>query len=296
LAIHDESLTQALQETPPCMLWTEAASGKYDIIACAPKRVPTKNFKELLETTTFQDQLGFCVVDEAHLILPWGNGFWESYKVLGRLCSLLPSYITFLAMSGSMHPKTVRPKTQELLGFVPPHFEDVSLPIDWTDLIYCPHTLKHPITGTEFPNLAWLIPDMLASPDDIPCTLIAVRTIAIAQNLAKWLNQQLGRFGMSPKAYPFHSIIPQEEQIQTLANLESGLVQIVVATTAGQVGLDMAVRDVIILDLPSDFEAITQWNGCASWDGQGGHAIIYAPDAIHIENVADLDGDPVAGK
>src|SRR5260221_9529505 len=74
---------------------------------------------------------------------------------------------------------------------------------------------------------------------------------------------------MSPKAYPFHSIIPQEEQIQTLADLESGLVRIIVATTAGQVGLDMAVCDVIILDLPSDFEAITQWNGCAGWDGQG---------------------------
>ena len=58
----------------------------------------------------------------------------------------------------------------------------------------------------------------------------------------------------------------------------------------------MAVHDVIILDLPVDFKAITQWNGCASWDGKGGCAIIYAPDAIHIENVAGLDGNPVTGK
>ncbi len=135
------------------MLWTKAASGKYDIIACAPERVPTKNFKELLETATFQDQLGFCVIDEAHLILPWGNGFQESYKVLGRLHSLLPSYVTFLAMSSSMHPKTVWPKTQELLGFIHPYF-DISLPIDWTDLMYCPCTLKYPISSTEFPDLA----------------------------------------------------------------------------------------------------------------------------------------------
>ena len=90
-----------------------------------------------------------------------------------------------------MHPKTVEPKTQELLGFVPPHFHDVSLPIDQTDLVYCPCTLKYPITGTEFPDLAWLIPDTLESPDNIPHTLIAVGTIAIAQNLVKWLNQQL---------------------------------------------------------------------------------------------------------
>jgi len=58
----------------------------------------------------------------------------------------------------------------------------------------------------------------------------------------------------------------------------------------------MTVHDVIVLDLPSDFEAITQWNGHASWDGQGGCAIIYAPNAIHIENVADLNSNPVTGK
>ncbi len=56
--------------------------------------------------------------------------------------------------------------------------------------------------------------------------------------------------------------------------------QIIVATTAAQVRLDMAIWDIIILDLPDDFEAMTQWNGCASQDGQGGHVIIYAPDTI----------------
>ncbi|KAF8342094.1 uncharacterized protein EI90DRAFT_3011644 [Cantharellus anzutake] len=58
----------------------------------------------------------------------------------------------------------------------------------------------------------------------------------------------------------------------------------------------MAVRDVIVLDLPADFKAITQWNGRAGQDGQGGHAIIYAPDVVRIENVVDFDGDPVTGK
>ena len=70
LAIHDESLAQALQNHPPCVLWIKAALGKYDIIACAPERVTTKNFKELLDTVTFWDQLAFCVIDKAHLIIP----------------------------------------------------------------------------------------------------------------------------------------------------------------------------------------------------------------------------------
>ncbi|KAF8337096.1 uncharacterized protein EI90DRAFT_3119457 [Cantharellus anzutake] len=53
----------------------------------------------------------------------------------------------------------------------------------------------------------------------------------------------------------------------------------------------MSVKDVIILDLPADFESMTQWNGQASHDGSGGRVIIYAPDEIRIENNFDLYGD-----
>ena len=80
--------------------------------------------------------------------------------------------------------------------------------------------------------------------------------------------------------FPFHSLILQEERIHMLLELEQGLVCIVVATTAGNVGLDMAVKDVIILGLPADFESMTQWNSHTSQDGRGGQVIIYAPDEI----------------
>src|SRR5260221_8310664 len=128
--------------------------------------------------------------------------------------------------------------------------------------------------------------------------LIAVNTIAIADALVKWLRTQLQAFITEDcgLVFPFHSVIPQEERIQTLTELEQGLVRIVVATTAGNVGLDMAVKDIIILDLPADFESMTQWNGRASWDGSGGHIIIYAPDDIRIENTFDLYGDQASRK
>ena len=72
--------------------------------------------------------------------------------------------------------------------------------------------------------------------------------------------------------FPFHSLILilQEECICMLLELEQGLVHIMVATTARNVGLDMAVKDVIILGPPADFESMMQWNGCTSWDGSGG--------------------------
>ncbi len=69
-----------------------------------------------------------------------------------------------------------------------------------------------------------------------------------------------------------------------------------VATTARNVGLDMAVKDIIILDLPADFESMTQWNGWVSWDGSGDRVMIYTPDEIRVENTFDLHGDPTTKK
>ena len=185
-----------------------------------------------------------------------------------------------------------------MLGFQPGRFQDVSLPIDCQDLIYGAHILKHSINGIDFPDLAWLVPDDLASPDDICPTLIAVNTIAIADSLVKWLCTQLQAFLTQEcgLVFPFHSLIPQEEHVCTLLELEQGLVHIMVATTAGNVRLDMAVKDVIILGLPANFESMTQWNGQASRDGSGGQVIIYTPDEIQIESVFDLYGDQVNRK
>src|SRR5258708_39964326 len=91
-------------------------------------------------------------------------------------------------------------------------------------------------------------------------------------------------------------MMPQVEQMKALLKIEQGLVHIVIATTAANVGLDMEVKDVIILDLPADFESMTQWNGRASWDGSGGRVVIYTPDEIQVENTFDLHGDPTTKK
>src|SRR5260370_19435596 len=117
----------------------------------------------------------------------------------------------------------------------------------------------------------------------------------IADTLVKWLCTQLKAFITQEHSlvFPFHSVILQEECIQTLFKLEQGLICIVVAMTAANVRLDMAVKDVVILDLPADFESMMQWNGQVSHDGSGGTVIIYAPDEIRIEPTFDLYSDPV---
>ncbi|KAF8321864.1 uncharacterized protein EI90DRAFT_3020238 [Cantharellus anzutake] len=138
-------------------------------------------------------------------------------------------------MSGSMNPQTTCRATQSCLGFQPDLFWDVSLLVDRSD----------------FPDLAWLIPDNLTTAQSITPTLIVVATVAIANALVKWLRKKLKEVLTNGEdlVFPFHSIIPQEDRLTTLQELEAGTVRIVVAMTAAQVGLDMAIWNVVILDL-----------------------------------------------
>src|SRR5260370_42541708 len=105
LALHEESFRAALQYDPPRNLWKEAMSGMYDIIGCAPERIGTPAFKAMLGSRIFKNKLGFCVIDEAHLVIPWSQSFQEAYQFVGTLCALIPSNTAFLAMSGLMDPK-----------------------------------------------------------------------------------------------------------------------------------------------------------------------------------------------
>ena len=125
-----------------------------------------------------------------------------------------------------MNPQTACMATQNHLGFQPGLFWDMSLPIDCKDLVYSAHTLKHSITGSDFLDLAWLIPDNPMSTESITPTLIAVATVAMEETLVKWLQKKLKGLVTNGEelVYPFHSIIPQEDCLLTLQELEAGTV------------------------------------------------------------------------
>ena len=80
--------------------------------------------------------------------------------------------------------------------------------------------------GSDFLGLAWLIPDNPMSSESITPTLIAVATVAMAETLVKWLWKKLKGLITNGEelVYPFHSIIPQEDCLLTLQELEAGTV------------------------------------------------------------------------
>ena len=178
--------------------------------------------------------------------------------------------VTFLGMSATLHDDNLK-RIQQLLGFVAGQFCDVKLGLNQTDLMYCPHFLSQSVEGHTFPNLAWVLPNIVHGPQDLPQMLFTCSTIEKVMVLHCWLVTELkyhlqceegDREGLAAQmVQPFHSLIKDADQIAVLAALEGGSVHYVVATTCVNVGINMRVTMVVCVDIPHLFEEMIQWAG-----------------------------------
>ena len=67
---------------------------------------------------------------------------------------------------------------------------------------------------------------------------------------------------------------------ETLGVLASRSAPWIVATILVNVGIDIAVTNVICIDMPDSVEDMVQWVGCASHDGSGGLLVVYASEEM----------------
>ena len=61
-------------------------------------------FSKLLRSPRFTADIAAVVIDEAHCISQWGDGFRAKYAELSRLRALVPHGVPFLAASATMPP------------------------------------------------------------------------------------------------------------------------------------------------------------------------------------------------
>lgn len=267
----------------------------WDIVLISPEMLATKAFDELAKTEYFMKAIRYCFIDEAHIVLPWGAEFRPMYLKITTLRNTLPRDTIFVAMSASI-ASSQRAKIQKALSFVEGLFYDENLPTDRREIKYCPRFLTHSTTGHDFPDLAWLLPESLDTQSDIqnlPRVLIAVDTIEKATRVIDWLEWLLEQRVPRQKhiVQPFHSLMSPKDRQETLRELKNGPIRFVVATMAGNVGLDMDIDTVVILDLPKSFEAISQWAGRASRRGEPGTLVVYGPSYLRALSWEDTSPD-----
>ena len=98
--------------------------GRYTHVLTGPEIVlENSKFRSVLQHSDFQRRLKLLAIDEAHVIVSWGDEFRPAYGRLGELRSLFPSDVPWLAVSATMDPSTLKAVMKSL------RFDDKLVPI-----------------------------------------------------------------------------------------------------------------------------------------------------------------------
>ncbi|MBQ8556503.1 MAG: ATP-dependent DNA helicase RecQ [Clostridia bacterium] len=229
----------------------DAADGRIRIIFVSPERLETKAFRSLCrDAAPWQ-----LVVDEAHCIVQWGREFRAAYQHIGDFINCLPRRPVICAMTATADRDMQRAITDALALHRP---KRVMLPALRDNLTYAVHTTLEP-----FRDIARLVREAEGK------ITVFCRTRARTEALAAYLRA----CGCAAEYY--HAGLEREERHQVQQRFADGQTQVLAATTAFGMGVDIAdIRLVIHDHLPDSVIDYVQQSGRAGRNGRAAQCVI----------------------
>ncbi|MBM6549920.1 RecQ family ATP-dependent DNA helicase [Marinomonas ostreistagni] len=227
--------------------------GDVEILYMSPEKLLQPSVMGLLEDVP----LACIAVDEAHCVLRWGQNFRPEYAQLGQLRQVFAN-VPVIALTGTLLPDK-EASVSDALGLDSPFVVREDVMRDNIRLqVSQKKRAKHQL-------LAFLLKEVRTQSGIVYC-----RARNKTAEIAHWLQEQ----GISAACY--HANLSPEQREQAHQRFASGDVQVLVATTAYGMGVDLEhVRFVVHLDLPLSIESYVQEVGRAGRDGRAANALLF---------------------
>ena len=257
----DSTLTLTEQDS----VLADLATGKIKLLYLSPERFLQPACLALLRTLPCP----LIAVDEAHCLVEWGHNFRPDYLRLARLPDLFPG-VPLLALTATATTPAV--ETIRRAFQLPPEAV-VRTPMARTNL-------RLAVNPTPAARRPAVLRKRLAAPGRLPAIVYVTR-----QETAESVATALQHHGLAARSY--HAGLPDEVRAEAQDAFLSGSCQVMVATTAFGMGIDLpGVRAVFHYDLPRSLENYLQETGRAGRDGKTAHGEVLASaeDLTVLEN------------
>ncbi|ADZ91407.1 RecQ family ATP-dependent DNA helicase [Marinomonas mediterranea] len=250
--INARFLNSSLNKGERYDLEMEIRSGHLDIIYLSPEKILQPSVLALLDSV----KVSCIAVDEAHCIFQWGRAFRPEYGQLGELKQHFPT--TPIAALTATSDKAGLEKIVSGLNLVSPkHYgESVDRP-NITLQISQKRKAKEQL-------LSFILKEAFGQKGIIYC-----RSRKRTEEISHWLNTN------HIESTFFHAALSEQEKTQRHEAFAAGKINVLVATTAYGMGIDIAdVYFVAHADLPPSIDAYFQEIGRAGRSGKTAKALL----------------------
>jgi len=89
-------------------IYSEVRQCRWPVVIVSPEQLVSPEFNEIVHDTYFRCNLCLYVIDEAHVIDPWGKAFRPSYGDNGHVSNQIPPEVPILAMTATCRPELAK--------------------------------------------------------------------------------------------------------------------------------------------------------------------------------------------
>ncbi|KAI0081499.1 hypothetical protein K474DRAFT_1635826 [Panus rudis PR-1116 ss-1] len=178
VALDAESIRKAKDQLD-ADIYKEVEEGKRPMVILSPERLTEAKFDRMIRKDEFRKNIVAYIIDEAHIVIPWGINFRKDYAEICRARHRIPGGTPMLAMTATSRVGPTESSLIHLLG-LRKGYDIIRRPSERRNIQTVYRTLSHSLKGTEFPDIAWVA-------HGTEKTIIYCKTIDLCFRVASYL-------------------------------------------------------------------------------------------------------------